>query len=515
MMEQRVEDYANPIFLFGKVLNALLLDPVDADLARMRLMNEILEDGEKAYGAEFLDRINAVANRERGNPFKKIEDLVIRPSARTSASSPARCSRTCARTDDLAAAPRCGPRPTSSGRRRTPESDLLSYLLFDGDFLGPADGARLRATPAPGKKSWRSSSPTPEPPSRPLHCGVRGDQLARQWQLIQRLAKSRAGVALDDLAAELGCVRRTVYRDLDALMFAGFPVVSEKRDGRVYYRFLESFRLGDVPFTPDEILALAFSEDLLRTLEGTVFHDSIRSALRKIRSGLGPELGDYLARLGGCVPRASGTAQELRAFPRRDPDPERRRGPRTTVRMRYRTGRTGSVATRRSGPVPGLVPQRWALRRGSRPQVRRGPHLRDRSHPPPRNHRRRDSKCPRPSTSTPTSARPSASSPSRRRGSASASIGVGPPTWRSAPGTRARPSSTAPAARSTSRMDVGGTPDLRTWVLSFGSGAEVLEPESLRAEVVGELEECARPLRIRALTVDRAARGRASRRRRR
>ena len=115
---------------------------------------------------------------------------------------------------------------------------------------------------------------------------MRGDQLARQWQLIQRLARSRAGASLDDLADELGCVRRTIYRDLDALMFAGFPVISERRDGRVFYRFLDTFKLGDVPFTPDEILALAFSEDLLRTLEGTVFHDSIQSALRKIRAGL-------------------------------------------------------------------------------------------------------------------------------------------------------------------------------------------------------------------------------------
>ena len=127
---------------------------------------------------------------------------------------------------------------------------------------------------------------------------MRGDQLARQWQLIQRLARSRAGVGLEDLARDLGVVRRTVYRDLDALMYAGFPVVSEKRDGRVYYRFLESFGLGDVPFTPDEVLALAFSEDLLRVLEGTVFHDSIRSALAKIRAGLGPELSGFLEQLG-------------------------------------------------------------------------------------------------------------------------------------------------------------------------------------------------------------------------
>ena len=179
---------------------------------------------------------------------------------------------------------------------------------------------------------------------------MRGDQLARQWQLIQRLAKSRAGVALDDLAEELGCVRRTVYRDLDALMFAGFPVVSERRGNRVYYRFLDSFRLGDIPFTSDEILALAFGEDLLRPLEGTVFHDSIRSALRKIQSGLGPELNAYLSRL----------AESFRVLPGPHKNYARFRDTiqtlndavlqRKAVRMRYRTGRTGAIATRDLDP---------------------------------------------------------------------------------------------------------------------------------------------------------------------
>ena len=35
---------------------------------------------------------------------------------------------------------------------------------------------------------------------------MRGEQLGRQWRLIQRLAHSRAGVSLDDLATELECV---------------------------------------------------------------------------------------------------------------------------------------------------------------------------------------------------------------------------------------------------------------------------------------------------------------------
>ena len=40
-------------------------------------------------------------------------------------------------------------------------------------------------------------------------------------------------------------------------------------------------------------------------------------------------------------------------------------------------------------------------------------------------------------------------------------------------------------------MEVGGAAELRSWVLSFGSGAEVLEPESLRKDVEGELRRAA------------------------
>ena len=63
------------------VEGAVGLDPLDTDLARMRVMNEVLEDGEKAFGEDFLERINEVAQSERGQRFRKIQDVVIRPSA--------------------------------------------------------------------------------------------------------------------------------------------------------------------------------------------------------------------------------------------------------------------------------------------------------------------------------------------------------------------------------------------------------------------------------------------------
>jgi NTE family protein len=135
LMDQRVEDYGSPLFLFGKVLNALLLDHLDTDLARMHVMNEILSDGEKAFGPEFLEKINETAQRERGQTFRRIDDLVIRPSAdlgRLAGQILMNMDEARQRSPLI----RMAARNLTDGTR-TPESDLLSYLLFDGEFLAP------------------------------------------------------------------------------------------------------------------------------------------------------------------------------------------------------------------------------------------------------------------------------------------------------------------------------------------------------------------------------------------
>jgi predicted DNA-binding transcriptional regulator YafY len=60
----------------------------------------------------------------------------------------------------------------------------------------------------------------------------RGNQLARQWQLLQ-LIDHPAGIAVDDAARKLGCTVRTIWRDLDVLQKAGFPLYDDKgADGR-------------------------------------------------------------------------------------------------------------------------------------------------------------------------------------------------------------------------------------------------------------------------------------------
>jgi NTE family protein len=142
LTEQRVRDYGSPLFLFGKLLNALLLDHVDTDLARMHVMNEMIADGEAAFGPGFLEKVNAQAVRDGRHPFRKIRDLVIRPSADLGVLA-GRILQ--AMGGERARSPliRLAARNLVDGRR-TPESDLLSYLLFDGEFLAPLAELGLR-----------------------------------------------------------------------------------------------------------------------------------------------------------------------------------------------------------------------------------------------------------------------------------------------------------------------------------------------------------------------------------
>ncbi len=135
LADQRVENYASPLFLFGKVLNALMLDPLDTDLARMRVMNELLDSGERAFGPDFLERLNRERGGEGGPSFRPIEELVIRPTADLGLLAGQildNIDDSRGRSPLLWMAAR-----NLRGEGRSPEADLLSYLLFDGDFVAP------------------------------------------------------------------------------------------------------------------------------------------------------------------------------------------------------------------------------------------------------------------------------------------------------------------------------------------------------------------------------------------
>ncbi|MFH1830367.1 MAG: transcriptional regulator [Pseudomonadota bacterium] len=118
----------------------------------------------------------------------------------------------------------------------------------------------------------------------------RGDQISRQWQILQILEARRMGVSVPELASELESNVRTIYRDMEALEHAGFPLYSEKEEGAERWLFVEGYRSKmPIPFTLTELMALSIAHDHLKAFEGTIFSESLRSAFEKVRSMLSPE----------------------------------------------------------------------------------------------------------------------------------------------------------------------------------------------------------------------------------
>lgn len=140
------ERHPGPLVMFGKVLNALLLDHLDYDLQRLEGLNSLLRDGVEAFGPAFVDRLNDTTTAVRGASYRHVDTLVIRPS------------------QDVG---QMAIQFLAQGHKRirgvlgwflnkmTEEelmgsSDLLSYLLFDGEWadaliaLGRADAHAAR-----------------------------------------------------------------------------------------------------------------------------------------------------------------------------------------------------------------------------------------------------------------------------------------------------------------------------------------------------------------------------------
>lgn len=124
---------------------------------------------------------------------------------------------------------------------------------------------------------------------------ARGDQLARQWMILQELLVSRRGRSASELAGSLECNPRTVYRDLEALMNAGFPIYSERTQGKSLWSLLDTMKHQiPLPVTQMELLALYFSRNMLKMFKGTAFHDALESLAQKTKTTMPPESLRYI-----------------------------------------------------------------------------------------------------------------------------------------------------------------------------------------------------------------------------
>ncbi|MBL8604509.1 MAG: patatin-like phospholipase family protein [Myxococcales bacterium] len=133
------------MFLLGKVLNAFLLDHVQTDVELLQRINLILDDVTAVGGPDFVQKLSARAFDRGAEPYRKVETLVVRPSQDIGrlAGQHVRRGRIAG---SLLARQVLSFLESGDGD----ESDLASYLLFDGAFarklidLGRADAEAMR-----------------------------------------------------------------------------------------------------------------------------------------------------------------------------------------------------------------------------------------------------------------------------------------------------------------------------------------------------------------------------------
>lgn len=106
------------------------------------------------------------------------------------------------------------------------------------------------------------------------------------------------GVSVPDLAAELDSNVRSVYRDMEALELAGFPIFNEEADGVERWKFIEGYKHKiPIPLEMTEIMALVIACDHLKVFDGTVFSGSLVCAFDKIKATLKPDARNFIDEL--------------------------------------------------------------------------------------------------------------------------------------------------------------------------------------------------------------------------
>ena len=133
-------------FLLGKVLNAFLLDHVDVDIELLNRLNHVILDGELAFGPDFINQISEAAIERASPPYRYVHALAIRPSQDIGRLASEHVRRGRYRGNPLVTKQMFHLLDFGVGD----ESDLASYLLFDGQFcrqlieMGRADAQARR-----------------------------------------------------------------------------------------------------------------------------------------------------------------------------------------------------------------------------------------------------------------------------------------------------------------------------------------------------------------------------------
>lgn len=124
--------------------------------------------------------------------------------------------------------------------------------------------------------------------------------LTRQWILLRLLSARHFGATVQALAVEMQVNEKTIRRDLAAFVTAGFPLdETVLKHGCKAWKIKSDGPHPEMSFAFDEALSLYLGRRFLEPLAGTLLWEAAQRAFKKIRACLGKTALDYLEKMAG------------------------------------------------------------------------------------------------------------------------------------------------------------------------------------------------------------------------
>lgn len=131
MIQGRVEEYNSPLYLGGKMLQALLTDQAENELMGAEMFNRLLAAGREQYGEAFVQQFQEVTRAVRGSPIHPARICHLAPSQNVH-----HMARDAARKLMRKGSVGYLNRRLLGWLSDSEESELLSVMLIDGSFTG-------------------------------------------------------------------------------------------------------------------------------------------------------------------------------------------------------------------------------------------------------------------------------------------------------------------------------------------------------------------------------------------
>jgi predicted DNA-binding transcriptional regulator YafY len=119
-------------------------------------------------------------------------------------------------------------------------------------------------------------------------------QLIRQWTILRLLESFRNGCTIQELIDETEVSGKTIRRDLKVLQET-FEITQSSKDGTKRWKM--SPLAEQLGFNLTELLALHMSQQFVEPLAGTPFWQGSRSIFRKVKGALGDKGQRYIEKL--------------------------------------------------------------------------------------------------------------------------------------------------------------------------------------------------------------------------